>query len=152
MNTRRWYDNWYMGLVGGILLADIFWTIGLTPGKPGVVAYALDLAGAVAEADGRGDAPAAAPAVGLADGPGEGLGGADADAGGVRSRTSHAGQRAGHVRDLCRADMEGPPVKRSLRFKVNLMECPSCRGAHAHWWFTSKVAPLSCAERQKRNA
>jgi hypothetical protein len=35
---------------------------------------------------------------------------------------------------------------------VRKAELPKCEGWHAHWWFRSKVAPPSCAERQKRNA
>jgi hypothetical protein len=41
---------------------------------------------------------------------------------------------------------------RKLKFKVNMRECPLCQGFHAHWWFTSRVSPPACAERQKREA
>lgn len=42
-------------------------------------------------------------------------------------------------------------MKRKLKFKIDMVECPPCGGFHAHWWFTSSVAPPSCEERQKRN-
>jgi hypothetical protein len=41
-------------------------------------------------------------------------------------------------------------VSRKLKVKVNMLECPACRGFHAHWWLKSRVAPPSCAERQAR--
>ncbi len=40
--------------------------------------------------------------------------------------------------------------KRNYKVKVDMVECGACDGFHAHWWFTSKVNPPSCYERQKR--
>lgn len=40
--------------------------------------------------------------------------------------------------------------ERKLKFKINMLECPACRGYHAHFWWNSKVAPPSCDERRER--
>lgn len=41
-------------------------------------------------------------------------------------------------------------MTRKLKIKIDMRECPACRGFHAHWWYTSTVQPPSCAERQER--